>query len=202
MGAKGLIATGAPHEPAWLLYVKGAIIVLSLVVLALSAYALSAFAYGGAPGFTIFLAILSWIVYGLSIGLSLAANHLYFRIGFFVAQILLIIFWLSGWAWAASWASLYSGYWGNRTVSSVMGGIAGIGALVWILIIIDFVFFTLGCVRENDSTAGTTTTNVELGKGPQPSGPVAGQQQYNDHPQYAQQQQYAPQAGYQQQPVA
>ena len=55
MGAKGLIATGAPHEPAWLLYVKGAIIVLSLVVLALSAYALSAFAYGGAPGFTIFL---------------------------------------------------------------------------------------------------------------------------------------------------
>lgn len=54
MGGKGLIATGAPPEPAWLLYIKGAIIVLSLIILALSAYALSAIIDGGAPGFTIF----------------------------------------------------------------------------------------------------------------------------------------------------
>lgn len=60
MGAKGLVAVGIPPAlPRWLLYVQGAIMVLSIIVLALSAYAISllgdGYYYGGAPGYLIFL---------------------------------------------------------------------------------------------------------------------------------------------------
>jgi hypothetical protein len=54
MGAQGLIAVGVPPQPLWLLYIKIAILVLSLVVLALSAYALSIWPYG-AGGMNIFI---------------------------------------------------------------------------------------------------------------------------------------------------
>lgn len=54
MGAQGLVATGVPPQPVWLLYIKIAILVLSLVVLALSAYSLSLFPVG-AGGFDIFI---------------------------------------------------------------------------------------------------------------------------------------------------
>jgi hypothetical protein len=54
MGAQGLIAVGVPPQPLWLLYIKIAILVLSLVVLAISAYALSLGPYG-AGGLNIFV---------------------------------------------------------------------------------------------------------------------------------------------------
>ena len=41
MGARGLIAVGVPPQPLWLLFIKIAILVLSIVVLALGAYILS-----------------------------------------------------------------------------------------------------------------------------------------------------------------
>jgi hypothetical protein len=54
MGAQGLIAVGVPPQPLWLLYIKIAILVLSLVVLAISAYAHSICPYG-AGGLNIFV---------------------------------------------------------------------------------------------------------------------------------------------------
>lgn len=54
MGAQGLVATGVPPQPLWLLYIKIAILVLSLIVLALAAYSLSLFPVG-AGGFDIFI---------------------------------------------------------------------------------------------------------------------------------------------------
>lgn len=41
MGAQGLIARGVPPQPLWLLYIKIAILVLSLIVLGLGAWAVS-----------------------------------------------------------------------------------------------------------------------------------------------------------------
>lgn len=62
MSARGLTAKGVPSQPRWLLYLKIAILVLSLVVLALAAYSISLFGsyYGlvggtGAGGFLIFV---------------------------------------------------------------------------------------------------------------------------------------------------
>jgi hypothetical protein len=54
MGAQGLIAVGVPPQPLWLLYIKIAILVFSLIVLAIAAYALSLNPYG-AGGFNIFV---------------------------------------------------------------------------------------------------------------------------------------------------
>jgi uncharacterized RDD family membrane protein YckC len=60
MSAQGLLAVGVPPQPFWLLYIKIAILVLSLIVLALAAYGLSLFSglyigSGGAPGMDIFI---------------------------------------------------------------------------------------------------------------------------------------------------
>jgi hypothetical protein len=54
MGAQGLVAVGVPPQPLWLLYIKIAILVISLIVLALSAYSLSLLPVG-AGGMDIFI---------------------------------------------------------------------------------------------------------------------------------------------------
>jgi len=54
MGANGLVATGVPPQPLWLLYIKIAILVLSLIILAIAAYALSIWPFG-AGGLDIFV---------------------------------------------------------------------------------------------------------------------------------------------------
>lgn len=41
MSGQGLIAKGVPPQPLWLLYIKIAILVLSLILLALAAWAIS-----------------------------------------------------------------------------------------------------------------------------------------------------------------
>lgn len=61
-GTQGLTAKGVPALPAWLLYIRIAIIVLALGVLIAAAYNLSLFGgygsylsgYSGPPGFLIF----------------------------------------------------------------------------------------------------------------------------------------------------
>jgi polyferredoxin len=61
MGASGLIKSGVPPQPLWLLYIKIAIIVLSVVILGLSAWELSLFSgatwlgSAGAGGLLIFV---------------------------------------------------------------------------------------------------------------------------------------------------
>ncbi|KAI1850030.1 hypothetical protein JX266_004409 [Neoarthrinium moseri] len=196
MAASGLMAVGPAPTPKWLIFIKGAIIILSVIVLALAAYALSLYGRytyysGGAPGYLIFLVIKTWIIYGLDIAFQLRVQHLYYRIGFLIAYILSIIFWLSGWAWAASWASVASAYsFGyNDTFGGVMGGCAGLGAIIWILAIVNLVFFILASVREPSSTG-----NVELGHAQKQD-----QQPYTGQPAQPQQQQYA---GQPQQPYA
>ncbi|KAI0132606.1 hypothetical protein BJ170DRAFT_254808 [Xylariales sp. AK1849] len=194
MGFKGLIARGVPPLPKWLLWVKIAIIVLSVIILALAAYALSLYSgyyyySGGAPGYLIFLVIMTWIIYGISIALELAAPQYYYRIALFIAYIISCIFWLSGWAWSAAWAGAVLGFYDGlgNTFGSAMGACAGLGAIVWILCILNLVLFSLGCVRSEGSThAG----NVELGhaqKQDQNQTPYA-QHQHTGQPEYLQQQ--------------
>lgn len=62
MSAQGLAAKGVPPQPLWLLYIKIAILVLSLVVLAIAAWGLSIFqgftaqlGSAGAGGLVIFV---------------------------------------------------------------------------------------------------------------------------------------------------
>lgn len=65
MAGQGLLAVGVPPQPLWLLYVKIAVLVISLIVLALSAYALSLWP-AGAGGMDIFVVCASLLSLFLS----------------------------------------------------------------------------------------------------------------------------------------
>ncbi|RYP09291.1 hypothetical protein DL764_001338 [Monosporascus ibericus] len=167
MGSKGLVAKGPPQLPGWVLYTKGAIILLSILILALAAYALSVhggYSYyysSGAPGFLIFLAIYSWIVYGGTTVVEIWYAQWYYRVVVLVAYILAVILWLSAWAWAASWGSFilaYANYYEPyQRYGSVVAACAGLGAIVWVIIIVNLVFFMRACLRDSGQSG-----NVEL----------------------------------------
>ncbi|KAK7958474.1 hypothetical protein PG988_013322 [Apiospora saccharicola] len=175
MALSGLTAQGVPPQPKWLIFIKGAIILLAAVILALAAYALSLYSdisyyySAGAPGYLLFVTIFSWVVYGAAIFLELKANQFYYRIAMLLAYILTCIFWLSSWGWSASWAAFllasYDGFYytGLHTFGSVMAACAALGAVTWVLCVINLIFFILGSVRNHDSTA---SGNVELGQKP------------------------------------
>ncbi|KAK6828191.1 hypothetical protein PG990_009806 [Apiospora arundinis] len=173
MAIRGLMAPGVPPQPKWLIFIKGAIILLAVIVLALAAYALSLFGdysyyySAGAPGYLLFVTIFSMIVYGTAIFLELKAQQFYYRIAMLVVYIMTCIFWLSSWAWAASWASFLLAYYnssyypGFRSFGSAMAACAALGAVTWVLCIINLVFFIVGSVRNHDPAANPG--NVELG---------------------------------------
>lgn len=143
MGASGLVATGAPPMRPWLVYMRYAILGLSLVCLALAAWALSiwdsVFIYGNPGGLVIFVTIWSLIVYGGTVAVELWAPHLFYRVAFLIGYIFSVIFWLSGWSWSASVASAFmsvSRYAGSdngpwHQFGAACAGCAAVGAIVW-----------------------------------------------------------------------
>ncbi|KAK4236032.1 hypothetical protein C8A03DRAFT_17280 [Achaetomium macrosporum] len=193
MGAQGLVAVGVPPQPLWLLYVKIVILVLSLIVLALAAYALSLTGdwYGGHPGgMDIFIAILSFIVYGGALSLELWAAQHFYRIGALIGYIFSIIFWLSAWAWSATWASVFLSPGGSRADNSFGGALAGcaaLGAVVWVLTIVHLAFFIRACVVDTTVAGQAELGQMKAGEAP----PQQYQQQYQpvQQPYPAQQQQ-------------
>ncbi|KAI5926686.1 hypothetical protein F4810DRAFT_481614 [Camillea tinctor] len=185
MAAKGLVARGVPPLPRYILYFEAAIILLSIIILALAAYGISLYSNGtyyyssGVPGFLIFVVIFTWIVYGGSFALSLIAPKFYFRLSVIAGHVLSIIFWLSGWAWAASSAAYvlsFDNYYGSDSVSghwktfgNVMGACAGLGALVWILCIIVLVILSRACLQNPESYPAA---DVEMNHTQKPEGGV------------------------------
>jgi hypothetical protein len=172
MSGQGLIAVGVPPQPLWLLYIKLAILVLSLITLALAAYALSLWPVG-AGGMDIFIAILSFIVYGTAGALELWAPRYFFRIGALIGYILTVIFWLTAWAWSASEASVWTAIRATN-IGGALGGCAGLGAITWILTIIHLAFFIRACII--DTTAGSG--QAELGQFKAEGAPQQYQQPY------------------------
>ncbi|KAL2255644.1 hypothetical protein VTK26DRAFT_2959 [Humicola hyalothermophila] len=193
MGTQGLMATGVPPQPVWLLWIKIAILVLSLIILALAAWVLSLFdgyLRGGAPGMDIFITIFSFIIYGGAGALEVWAPQYFYRVGALVGYILTCIFWLTAWAWSASTASSWLGLGifggGPDDFGSGMAACAGLGALVWVLVIVHLAFFVRACLVD------TTVSQAELGNVKPAQFPQAYQQQpYPD--QFQAQQPYPPQ---------
>ena len=155
MTLNGLLAVGVPAgQPAFIFYLRIAIIVLSVIILALAAYALSVFGsygtylggYTGVSGLLIFVVIKTWIIFGGLFFLEFRMPKYYYRIVAVIAFALSIVFWLSAWAWSASIASFwlstvcYAGICSSRSSFEMREGgalaaCAGLGAVVW------YVFF-------------------------------------------------------------
>lgn len=176
--ARGLTVVGVPPSPSWILYVRIAILVLSLVLLGVAAWAVSmfsgggsaAYGYTGASGMMVFVTIWSLVVYGGSLGFQFGAPHLFYRIVGLILYSLAVIFWLAGWAYAASQAALVLDWTGSSDYGSALAVCAGLGAVAWVLSIVDLVFFILSCVHEADT--GPKLSQAELGQ-VQPPAPVA-----------------------------
>lgn len=219
MTMSGLTAKGVPPQPAFLRILKFVIIFLSVIVLALAAYAISVFSgyygyYGssGVAGLLIFAVIKTWIIFGVALFLEFRAQHFFFRILLLIAYVISIIFWLSAWAWSASAASLWLSYAGDFDCSydsnfnyvcdqngsnpwkregAALAACAGLGALIWILLIVHLVFFILACMRDPTTH---NTNNAELGQ-------VKAQEAYPSQQPYPQQAQPVHNQGaYEQQP--
>ncbi|KAK4125881.1 hypothetical protein N657DRAFT_281442 [Parathielavia appendiculata] len=207
MGAHGLLAVGVPPQPLWLLYIKIAILVLSIIVLGLGAYTLSVATLGDDPGaLDVFVALWSFITYGGAAAFEIWAPRLFYRIVALVLQILSIIFWLSAWAYSASVAAhvfrVYSGgkLGAAQSYGGALGGCAGLGAIVWVLTIVHLVFFIRACLMDNTAPGQAELGQVKTEAAPQQYGQ---QQAYAPVQQYAPQQPqqpYAPQQPYPQQP--
>jgi len=180
MSARGLTAKGVPPQARWLLFIKITILVLSLIVLALAAYSLSLFGsyagyYGGAGsgGFLIFVTIKTFIVMGGAVAIEIWAPHMFYRLIALIAYVLSIIFWLSAWAWAASSAAVWLGSYCYLGVCSSPGGAAkneggalagcaALGAVIWILSIVNLFFFIRACLSDPDG--GNAHNQAELGQ--------------------------------------
>jgi hypothetical protein len=84
--------------------------------------------------------IKTWLIYGIFTVIEWKAPHLFFRIIAIIAYAISVIFWLSAFAyaatWAAYWLSFFDDYYyrGNnplKTEGAVLAACAGIGALIW-----------------------------------------------------------------------
>ncbi|KAI0597060.1 hypothetical protein F4775DRAFT_273751 [Biscogniauxia sp. FL1348] len=183
MPAAGLVSRGPPPLPRYVLYLEAATILLSIIILALAAYGISLYGNAnyyyssGVPGFLIFVVIFTWILYGGFFAVRRVAPKFYFRIVVIAGHVLSVIFWLSGWAWAASSAAYvlsFDSYYGPdsvddhwKTFGNVMGACAGLGALEWILCIIALAVLTRACLQNPDSNP---TSTVELNHTQKPVG--------------------------------
>lgn len=160
MNGNGLATFGVPRLPKWFLFLRIAVIVLSLGTLVAAAYNLSLYDEyitfsSGPAGFLIFdvrlygtppqsitnsigdQAVFTWLILGVMIGFEFFVKHLYYRLAFVVFLTLDAIFWLSAWAWAASWAGrtaqlrylggggYFDNFYGSLTAAAVLG------AFVW-----------------------------------------------------------------------
>jgi hypothetical protein len=133
---KGLIATGPPQAPSYLLILRIVALVLSLACFIAGCYNVSVTQYfflDTAGALAIFSGIWIWAVIGADIAFTMLLKAFYFRIGFLIGYALSIIFWLCAWAVGASYASDTLGI--DNTFYRKFGGsaaaIAAIGAVLW-----------------------------------------------------------------------
>ncbi|KAL6354581.1 hypothetical protein LRP88_11924 [Fusarium phalaenopsidis] len=165
----GLTVTGVPKMPFWLTILRIVALVLSLGVLIAAAYHLSLLG-----GWSQYYSIFTFLILGGMLAAEFFAPHMYLRLLFVGALILDAIFWLSAWAWAASWTSNYysiynaAGFglyaelkaWG----ASMLAG-SVLGAFTWVVIIVIIVFFVKACMDspQDSSFSPRAPSDPEMG---------------------------------------
>ncbi|KAM5353717.1 hypothetical protein ACJ41O_000367 [Fusarium nematophilum] len=158
---QGLTGTGVPKMPFWMTIIRGAALALSFGILIAAAHHLSHSGefyrfYGSSSpaGFLIFNSIFTFLVLGGMLASEFFAPQLYFRLAFISGLTLAVIFWLSAWAWAASFSSdLYNLYGAGRYAqsntwaASLVAG-AVLGAANWVVILVILVIFLRACMAS------------------------------------------------------
>lgn len=182
MGVEGLVAKNPPAVPKWLFFLQVGIIVLSFGCLIAGAVNVSSFggwarysASSGPGGFLIFDAIFTWIIVGTMIAFERFAPQFYLRLTYVVLLPLSAIFWLSAWAWAASVASVWSGYdssfWGGELsrYSASIAACAALGAFTWVAVVALTILYVLACFRDSSETPSQTEMGMSSKAEPAPA---------------------------------
>ncbi|KAI0199156.1 hypothetical protein F4808DRAFT_222325 [Astrocystis sublimbata] len=170
MSESGLEAHKAPARPRVFIYFAVPILLLSAVVLALAAYAESLsghfFYESDVTRFLLFVSTWTWLLYGGMLITWRHANRFYYRIVATISQLLSIVFWIIGWAWATASASDTLSFDNYGSYDSIRGhwvafgqtvaACAGVGAGVWVLCIVAALIYCF-------TTEPTTTTASEPG---------------------------------------
>ncbi|KAI0974497.1 hypothetical protein F4678DRAFT_378999 [Xylaria arbuscula] len=186
-----LVAGGVPALSNISTYLTALIIPLSTITLGLAAYADSLcgknyYYESNAPAYLVFVSSWTLFVYAGVVVLARYAPRFYNRFGVLVCQALAIIFWMTGWVWAASWAAYtlsfdnYSpsdsirGPW--KSFGQTIAACAGIGSVVWVLCITAFIFFCYSCNYDPSSAprnslelANVSKPNIPRRQTPQPA---------------------------------
>jgi hypothetical protein len=210
MGLSGITATGPPVMPKWLFFLRIAILVFtfgSFIAACVNVAALngwtSYYSSSGPGGFTIFDAIFTWIVIGSMLVLEWRFHQFYVRLAYLVLLPLCAIFWLSAWAWSASVASAFRGYYSgfgdddwDRYAASI-AACAALGAFTWVAIIVLTIFYIMACLRDGGEDQPTTYQTEMAVPKQEPVNTAV--QQPADPNQYPQQGYYSPEQQQQQQ---
>ena len=94
--------------PKWFTIIKYVQLLLAVVVLALSAYGLSGLSWLGGADYSIFVAIATFIIVGYYLLSTIRLVSLYNKIAVLVLECFMVIWWLSTWAYLASWAAAFT----------------------------------------------------------------------------------------------
>ncbi|KAJ2906347.1 hypothetical protein MKZ38_002063 [Zalerion maritima] len=149
MRTQGLTSKGPPQGPNIQQYLRIAVIALSVVSLVCAAVSLGIAPWPfGAPGFVIFVAVKTFIIYGAIWFVELQVIHMYYRLGVMIAYCFNIIFWLSAWSWSASWATAYCLYYSGCADNGAMAACAAFGAFTWVVSIAHLFFYIRSCLRD------------------------------------------------------
>ncbi|RKU40464.1 hypothetical protein DL546_002238 [Coniochaeta pulveracea] len=187
--------THIPSQPRWHFILRIAQLVVALIVLILTAYAAGKFGSGNLAGFG-----LAWFTFILTAGyiawlfVAIFVNPAVYNYWAQLAlEIACVIFWLCTWAVLASEAAdfgtydgWYDYYWGHGMQSAVdcIKASAGLGALVWLLFVVTFVFFLLSLLHHRKTETGAAGgINMHETKHTTAAAPVDG---YPQQPAYAQ----------------
>jgi hypothetical protein len=187
---------GPPPMPRWLLFLRIAILALSLGVLIAAAYNISLWqdlVHADTPaGFLIFDAIFTFLILGCMLAFELFLHRFYYRLAFLVLLGLDCIFYLAAWSWAASWAGRWMSF--SSAGSTIYDQFAGsivacavLGAFTWVLLLVLVYFFVRACLADPDGlhTYGHRE-EAELGQR-KPEGQFPG---YGEYPAPPQEQRY------------
>lgn len=174
-----------PQTPPWLIYVRYAQVVLTLVVLICAAVSLAAFArydygyLGYGPGFSVFTCVYTFLFLAGVLLFPRFCPQFYFKWFHLGAECFCVLWWLVSWSGLAVWSTAFAYLDGTysdgiyrstdnvvKTIHGATAAGAAFGAFLWVSFIVTLVFDGIGCHRARIAKRNWNTPgNVEASLG-------------------------------------
>ncbi|KAF2185363.1 hypothetical protein K469DRAFT_688148 [Zopfia rhizophila CBS 207.26] len=169
--------------PLWMFFTRSSQILLSIIILGLDAFVIDQWSKNN-KSTTNYNAFVTWFVgdtHWTAFAMFIKAAHFYHVYAELGLEVLLTIFWLTGFAGMASYVSKYDGFAGTlqsyleeadetglikstQRALDCCKAIAGLGALAFFICLANSVFLAVYCLRKNQSNNTTSRAdNLAIG---------------------------------------